>query len=233
MSWNAIAGTLARVRLPDPYRYELLARHEVPALVDDILAWYPEISVGVASGFVDPAFYERLVAFDGDGDEGPRPFTVVLIKHGDARVGLLACESEREAQTLYGRLSIVAPAHRGAGLGQHNIALIEAVGRALGMGLVYGMATLKIPQVQRAFERLGWQPIGITPGYDRELVAPGVVKRVYEAVYAKVLAGPGDLVLPEARNLTPRTRELFDLLFPGRMPRGGRCGALLPATLMQ
>ena len=67
------------------------------------------------------------------------------------------------------------------------------------MGLVYGMATLKAPHAQRAFERAGWQLIGITPGYDREMVAPGVVKRVYEAVYAKVLVARRRPVAPAAR----------------------------------
>jgi len=57
---------------------------------------------------------------------------------------------------------------------------------------------------------------GITPGYDRELVAPGVVKRVYEAVYAKVLTGDAGLLRPQARNLTDKTRTFFDLLFPAQ-----------------
>jgi hypothetical protein len=65
------------------------------------------------------------------------------------------------------------------------------------MGMIYAMATLKIPHVQRAFEALQWQLIGITPGYDREMVAPGVVKRVYEAVYAGILIGAAGLLHPE------------------------------------
>jgi hypothetical protein len=68
--------------------------------------------------------------------------------------------------------------------------------------------------VQRVFETLGWQLIGITPGYDREMVAPGVVKRVYEAVYAKVLVAETGLLRPCARNLTERTQAFFRLLFP-------------------
>jgi hypothetical protein len=42
--------------------------------------------------------------------------------------------------------------------------LAEAIGRAIGMGMIYGMATLKVPHVQRSFEKLGWDLIGITPG---------------------------------------------------------------------
>jgi hypothetical protein len=39
------------------------------------------------------------------------------------------------------------------------------------------------------------------------------VKRVYEAIYAKVLEPESGLLRPEPHNLTPRTRALFDSLF--------------------
>ena len=42
--------------------------------------------------------------------------------------------------------------------------------------------------MQAKFELLGWQLIGIIPGFDREMVKPGIVKRAYEAIYTKVLA---------------------------------------------
>ena len=95
------------------------------------------------------------------------------------------------------------------------------------MGMIYGMATLKIPHVQMAFENLGWQLIGITPGYDRELVAPGVVKRVYEAVYAKVLVADAGLLRPQPQNMTPKTRALFDSLFPGALTAAASCSQAL------
>jgi len=62
---------------------------------------------------------------------------------------------------------------------------------------------------------MGWQLIGITPGFDREMIEPGVVKRVYEAVYAKVLV-PEELLRPRAKDLTPGAKALFDLLYPGQ-----------------
>jgi hypothetical protein len=74
---------------------------------------------------------------------------------------------------------------------------------------------LKAPHAQRAFERAGWQLIAIAPGYDRELVAPGVVKRVFEAVYAKVLVAPSGLLFPQPHNLTPRTQAFFNRVFGG------------------
>jgi hypothetical protein len=71
------------------------------------------------------------------------------------------------------------------------------------------------PHMQAKFERLGFQLIGIIPGFDREMVEPGVVKRVYEAIYAKVLVDDGDFLKPRYADMTPRTTELFALLYPG------------------
>ena len=62
--------------------------------------------------------------------------------------------------------------------------------------MVYGLGTLRHPHMQATFERMGWQLIGITSRVRPErVVAPGVVKRVYEAVYAKVLV-PEELLRP-------------------------------------
>ena len=61
----------------------------------------------------------------------------------------------------------------------------------------------------------------ITPGYDRELIAPGIVRRVYEAFYAKVLETNEGLERPDRHNMTPRTLALFDPIFHrGMRPAG-------------
>jgi len=46
------------------------------------------------------------------------------------------------------------------------------------------------------------------------MVASGVGKRVYEAIYAKVLVTERNLLRPRMQNLTERTRAFFRLLFP-------------------
>ena len=46
-----------------------------------------------------------------------------------------------------------------------------------------------------------------------EVFPPGVVKRVYQAVYAKLLAPEDKVLRPDPKNLTPRSRALFELLF--------------------
>jgi hypothetical protein len=100
--------------------------------------------------------------------------------------------------------------------GRNVLLLEEALGHAMGMGMVYGLATLKYPHMQVAFERMGWQLIDITPGFDKETVTRDAVKRVYEAVYAKVLVPEEDLLRPHTKDMTPAVKALFDLLFPGR-----------------
>ena len=101
----------------------------------------------------------------------------------------------------------------------------EAIARTMGAGFIYTLATLKAASMQLALERAGYQLLGVAPGYDRELVAPGVVKRVYEAWYAKVLVPDDELHRPDPANMTPKTKQLFELLFPhffsaGQSPSG-------------
>ena len=84
----------------------------------------------------------------------------------------------------------------------------------MGAGFIYTMATLKSQHMQQALERASYRLLGLAPGYDRELVAPGIVKRVYEAYYAKVLVPDEELLRPDSSNLTAKTKELYKLLFP-------------------
>jgi hypothetical protein len=88
------------------------------------------------------------------------------------------------------------------------------VARKMGAGFIYGLATLKIPNMQLALERAGYQLLGFAPGYDREMVAPGVVKRVYEAFYAKVLVPDEELLRPDPRTCRPEPRRSSISCFP-------------------
>jgi hypothetical protein len=191
------------------YRFELIRRDEVAHLIEQLTNWYRDISVGAASCFLQHEFYSRKVFFQ---DATDRECIVLALKHGDELVGMFSCELHSVTRSIYAGLGVAHPSHRGTRLAQAGMAFVETLADHLGVGFIFGMATLKHPYAQRAFERAGWQLVGITPGYDRELIAPGIVKRVYEAVYAKVLAGEG-LLNPDRDNLTPRTRALFDSLF--------------------
>jgi hypothetical protein len=189
------------------YRFELLQRNEIPALVAALKNWFPDISVGGASCYLQADFYARKAFFD---DTPEHDTLVFLLKKDNELAGMFSFDLDHSTQSVYAGLGVASPCHRGANIAQAGMVVVEAIGRHLGMGFIFGMATLRHPYAQRAFERAGWELIGVTPGYDRELVAPGVVKRVYEAMYAKVLESDAGMQHPQRHNLTPRTQDYFD-----------------------
>lgn len=211
MKWPTIEQVATMVSLPDGYRYQWLKRTEIPALIDCIERWHPDIAVGGGSCYLREDFYTDEVSLDGEEE---KTILVGLFKRGDELAGMWSWEQEPDALTLYGRLIVIAPEHRSARLASKVMPLAELAGRAMGAEFFFGLATLKIPHMQAALETAGWQLVGFTCGYDREEVVPGVVKRVFEGVYAKVLVPDEELLRPDPDNLTPRTRALFDFLFP-------------------
>lgn len=213
MNWMRIEDLAAQSPLPEGYRYAYLRRVEIPALMDFLATWFPEVAVGVASCYLRESFYNKRVFLEGECE---KDVIVMLVKKKQEFVAMFSVERDQDTLALYGRLGVVAEAHRAMHLCESVIALTETIGRSMGMGMAFGMATLHIPYMQIALEKLGFQLVGITPGYDREVVAPGVVKRVYEAIYAKSLVDADDLLLPRPENLTPKTKALFDSPFNPR-----------------
>ena len=183
----------------------------MPAFVNALDEWFPGLAVGNASCFLREEFYANRVFFDGTADHD---FFVILFKEGNRWAGTLSVERDKDSQVLYGRVGAISMPHRGAGLSKLFPALMEAIGSAMGMGMVYGLATLKVRNMQIGFEKAGWQLIGIIPGFDRELIGPGQVKRVFEAIYVKVLAGENEFLRPSAAGMTPATNALLNFLYP-------------------
>jgi len=91
---------------------------------------------------------------------------------------------------------------------------MQEAGRRMGAAFLYALLTLKHRCVQQGLESGGYRLLGFFPGYDRELVAPGVVKRVYQAVYAKLIAPEDKVLRPDPKNMTPAARSLYGLLLP-------------------
>lgn len=211
MKWPMIDELPTLVPLPAGYSFEPLSRANIATLIAAIKVWHPDIAVGIASCYLREEFYHNRVFLDG---EAQKDVWVVLFKFNDEVVGVWSLEREAEALAIYGRLVIVAAAHRGAKLAGSVMMGSEDMGRWMGAQFLYGMATLKTPYGQRALERAGYRLLGFFPGYNREQVAPGVVKRVYEAVYGKLLVSEDEVHYPDPKNLTPKTSALFELLFP-------------------
>jgi hypothetical protein len=215
MQWPTFEQLDALVTLPQGYRFEFLERSDVPTLAAAIGHWHPDIAIGGGSCYLREGFYGDHVYFVG----GPeKDVMVVVFVHGEAIVGMWSLEKEPDTLAIYARLIVIDPNHRSARLASNVMPIAEAIGRAMGAELIFGLATLKIPHMQHALETVGWQLVGLSWGYDQERIAPGVVKRVFEALYCKVLVPEEDLVRPDLKNLTPRARALWEALHREAVP---------------
>lgn len=215
MRWATMDALHRLVPLPEGYHFEQLARADVPALIERLKRWHPAIAVGAGSVYLKEGFYDECVELAG----GLRRDTfAVLLRHQGSVVGLWSWDREAEALAIYGRLLVIDPAHRGAGLAGALMRGSEALARHCGAEFMYVMATLKGPQMAQALEHAGYRLLGFVPGYDREVAPDGRVLRVFEAVYARVLVADDALLWPEPGHLTPRARRLFERMFePARL----------------
>lgn len=211
MQWPTIQEISALTPLPAGYRYEPLRRTDIGPLIETIHQCFPSLSAGSEACYFTEQFYLDKAVMD---DRADKDVLVLLIKKGDELAAMGSWERIDSAMTLYARLGVVAPAHRGARMAVFASELGEKMGRAMGAGFIYGLATMKMPQMQLALEHAGYQLIGFLPGYDREEVSPGVVKRVFEAVYMKQLAPAEEFLRPEDKNMSPNAKRLFDIIFP-------------------
>jgi hypothetical protein len=211
MKWPQISEIEKHVSLPDGYRGTRLNRKDIPLLIDSIRNWYPDVSVGGASCYLTPEFYENDATLESEPDKSL--FVLMLWKESEF-AGFISWDWEESPQAVYARFGVVNPKHRSAGLGTVGMKFGEALGRLMGAGFIYSMCTLKTPHMQMAFERSGYKLLGFAPGYDREVVSPGVVKRVFEAYYAKILVPQDELHIPDKKNLTRQTLDLFRTMFP-------------------
>ena len=197
MNWVAIDELSSKLPIPPGYRIEQLKRSEILEVIRCFRDWFPDITVGAESCYQREDFYSREVSLEGETE---RDVIVFLFKKDQELVAIVSLQRSEDTLTLYGRLGAIAPRYRGAKLAYIGPGLLEAVGRAMGMEVIYGLAEFTIPNMQMVLERAGFQIVGIIPASDRLLVAPGVTKRVYEAYYVKVLAA-------DAENSSPASLE--------------------------
>jgi hypothetical protein len=210
MNWLPDDQFRSLIPLPPGLHVESMRSAHIAAVIAAVRRWYPDITFGANSGYLRDEFYRQRVCLDGAGDKDVQVFT---IWRGDELVGLWSPEREVDSLALYARVVAIAPQHAGGGLVRQITAGMEDVARTMGAAFMYALVTLKHPYVAQALEGAGYRLLGFFPGYDRELVAPGVVKRVYQAVYAKLLAPEDRVLRPDPKNLTPGAKALFGLLF--------------------
>jgi hypothetical protein len=211
MTWPTVEDLEEMAPAPEGYSLEVLHRKDIPIIIELIKAWHPSVSVGFSAPYTREAFYLKEVSLRGEPETD---ISVLVIKKGVEVIGIAASARDQDALTIQNRLTVIAPAHRKGGVFHWLFQLLEPVGRAMGCEYSYAMVTLHYPPVQMLCEQFGYTLAGITPGLDRELVAPGVVKRVYEALYAKPLVAEADMLIPDRRQLLPKVAALMDQLHP-------------------
>jgi hypothetical protein len=211
MHWPEIDSINEAFPLPQGYRFRYLIGGDIDALIQNLPDWHTNVRAGSSSVLLDRAYYLNRVAINADPD---KDCMLLLIADSNGSViGFVQGERDSSNRSFYGGLAVIAPAHRGSGIYKIIPRLAEWITRAMKLEFFYVMATLHHPIVQKMYESEGFTLIGFTPGYDREEIAPGVIKRVFEAIYAKVLIPDDQLLWPNLDNLTPRARELFAATF--------------------
>ena len=215
MDWSSAADVLAKTKLPEGYELGQMCRNDISEVTTKLRAWYPDVVVGMESPHLEPEFYlTQTMLADQSADCSLFP---IVAKHvRDGIVAIITYEKNTLARTITSRLGVVAPEHRHTGLGLLGPILLEELGRALGAELAYYFATLKSRHQQVIAERRGFGLVGIVPGHDRDMLDHGEVKRVYEALYAKLLVADEQVHVPAPAVLTPRTQAVWQALFGPR-----------------
>ncbi len=219
MHWPTAGDIVSACPLPEGYAYQILRQEDISEVACAVLDWQPTWRVGSASAFTQASFYREKAFVDGGG---PRDVFVLLIRAGEELAAVLPMESLPEARTLYGSLAVVEPSHRGSLVPRMRGDYLEAVARLVGLEFIYAMATLRHKGAQRWFESMGYQLVGFAPGYDREEISPGVVKRVVEAIFAKSLIPETQILAPSLDQMTPSVRAAYEAFAAriGGQPQG-------------
>jgi len=161
MNWPSVEELAVLAPLPSGYRFAPIGLDSLPHLTEALKSWYPEISVGMNSCYLREDFYRDRVCLDG-GEE--RDIYASSIMFEGTLVGFRSFEREVDSLAIYGRITVVAPAHRQSRLTAHAMAGTENLGRSMGAAFIYAFVTLKHPYGQQALERAGYRLLGFFPG---------------------------------------------------------------------
>ncbi len=213
LNWNVVTSVLAETALADGYVLRQMRSRDVDIVIARLLVWYPDVVVGAERCHLNSEFFLTQTALFEAPQE--RSILPIVVTFEDEPVGMVTYERNVDARTITSRLGALAQAHRGSGLALLGPILLERLGRAMQAEMAYYFATLKSKDQQVLAERMGFQLVGVVPAFDRDMVRPGEVKRVYEALYAKVLVAAHEVEVPKPEQLTKKTRQVMQALFGG------------------
>jgi len=214
VQWPLLETLPASVSIPEGYTFRPIAREEVATVVERLRTWYPDVVVGAESCHVEEAFWHEQVVLQGEERSGKFLYGLSFW-HEAEYTGFITFELNPRSRTIHGRLGVVSPKYRHAQLMFTAIRLAELIGRAAGAEIILNYATLQHPFSQAVLEKCGFKLVGIVP-HDRDMVRPGTVQRVFEALYIKLLVPPEELPEPSLDAMLPETRRLYEFLFKPR-----------------
>lgn len=209
MLWPPLSYLQANLKAPEGYELDHLAPEEVEGLIADLGRWFPESRASGERCHLTHEFYALKCQLKGQAED--RRIFPVVVKHQGKVVSLNTVEKDRDDLTVTLRMAVVAPEHRGKGLGSLGPQSVVVMGRGAGAELAYIFSTLRIPQEQIVLENEGFVIVGILPSSDREVTADGSIHRVPEAMFAKSLTSR-DLFANAGLCLTEKSRALWDFL---------------------
>ena len=113
MKWPTIEQIRSFTDLPYGYSWDYLKREEINVATDFFRTWFPSISVGLASPFLDQQFYADNVVLEDDPDRG---IFATVVRQNDEIVAIATWEKIDGADVIFGRVGAVAKPHRQARL---------------------------------------------------------------------------------------------------------------------
>jgi len=210
MNWPSLNEIRMFTALPTGYSWDLLRLEEIDSAISFFKTWFPSISAGMGSSFMDESFYKEKAL---GADRSTTSILALVVRHSDEIVAIATWEKIDGADVIFGRVGAVARPHRQSSLAVAAQELGEKMGRHMGAGLIYGMATTRTPYMQQALERAGYKAVGIMPGFDLEETEPGTLLRIYEVIYVKQLAPADAFLVPLKQNFTPTVARLYAEIF--------------------
>jgi GNAT superfamily N-acetyltransferase len=204
-TWPDVALLGSRMSLPSGFRLRQLGRSDIPRLISALPTWFPELVGSSREGLLDASVYEEFVALAGeDVRVDHRPGYAFVIESDAEPVAFGYGEYRAPQSLLRAEIAAVAPRFRGLGLMTVIVPLFVPLGRSIGADMIIAWGTLRHRLAQRTAERSGYRLVGVVPGSDRVQLAPGVMKHVFEAVYAISLVPDEQTFGPPFTSMSPR-----------------------------
>lgn len=132
MKWPMIDQIRSFTVLPSGYTWDYLKREEIDVAIIFFQTWFPSITVGLGSPFLNQQFYEDNVVLEDDLE---RAMFAIVVRRNHEIVAIATWEKIDGADVIFGRVGAVAKHHRQTKLAVAAQDLGEKNGKVHGSGL--------------------------------------------------------------------------------------------------